>query len=74
MIGTVSDGDIPDGRCWLRLIWRLSVTILLERKAETYTKPVTAKVGTSRGTLLELMRQYVLHEIPLLKIPRNAVR
>ena len=72
LIGTVSDGNIR--RAMLAAIdLETPVTILLERKAETYTKPVTAKVGTSRGTLLELMRQYVLHEIPLLDSKERVV-
>lgn len=65
LIGTVSDGDVR--RAMLAAIDLESpVSVLLERKANTqYAKPITALADTSPDILLSLMRQYILHEIPI---------
>jgi dTDP-glucose pyrophosphorylase/CBS domain-containing protein len=72
LIGTISDGDIR--RAMLAAIdLDAPASILLERKAKPYARPVTAQIGTSREILLGLMKQYVLREIPLLDIDDRVV-
>jgi len=66
LLGTISDGDVR--RAILSsLDLDTPVTVLLERKkAGQYSKPITAKVGTTREELLLLMRKFILREIPIL--------
>jgi dTDP-glucose pyrophosphorylase len=64
--GTVSDGDVRRA-ILASLDLDSPVSILLERKkAGQYSKPITARAGTSREELLSLMHKYTLREIPIL--------
>lgn len=64
--GTITDGDIR--RAVLAgLSLELPVDQLLARKATSpYSKPVTASARASRVQLIELMRKFSVHQIPLL--------
>jgi len=66
LLGTVSDGEIR--RAMLDSINLESpVTVLFSRKVNTlYDRPITAALGSTLQTLLELMHEYKLREIPLL--------
>ncbi len=61
LIGTITDGDVR--RAMLAGIGLdTAVSVLLERKQQ----PVTALIGTSSETLLQLMREHTIYQIPLL--------
>ena len=40
---------------------------------ERYVRPVTALVGTSDASLLQLMHEHVIHQIPLLNPDQRVV-
>lgn len=65
LLGTVTDGDVRRA-----LLADVSldepISVLLLMKADSNLKPVTALRGTSETVLLSLMKQYSLHQIPLL--------
>ena len=66
LLGTITDGDVR--RAMLAGVsLDASVSVILERKVGTqYPRPVTAQVGAEREELLDLMRQHVLRQIPIL--------
>src|SRR4030066_1211322 len=66
LLGTVSDGEIR--RAMLDSVNLDSpVTVLFDRKVNTlYNRPITAILGSPRQTLLELMHEFKLREIPVL--------
>lgn len=66
LLGTVVDGDVR--RAMLAGIdLGDPVSLILARKAEsTYPKPVTAPVGVDPEVLLQLMRERIVRQIPLL--------
>lgn len=66
LVGTITDGDVR--RAMLAGVdLDTSVSMLLARKASSlHSRPVTALLGTSSTTLLQLMRDHVIHQIPLL--------
>jgi dTDP-glucose pyrophosphorylase/CBS domain-containing protein len=66
LLGTITDGDVR--RAMLTAIdLDAPASVLLERRANSpYTKPVTSPVGTERETLLQMMKEYVIRQIPLL--------
>jgi len=66
LLGTVTDGDVR--RAMLASVdLDTPVSALLARKAESpYPRPVTAPMGTARETLLQLMQERVVRQIPLL--------
>jgi dTDP-glucose pyrophosphorylase/CBS domain-containing protein len=65
LIGTVTDGDVR--RAVLEGVSLDSpVSTLLKRKAASYTTPVTVPLGTDRATVLQLMHDHVVHQVPVL--------
>ena len=65
LLGTVTDGDIR--RAMLESIsLDAPVGALLARKVERYVHPVTAPADASDATLLHLMHEHVVLQIPLL--------
>jgi dTDP-glucose pyrophosphorylase len=66
LLGTITDGDVR--RAILAgTDLESSVSILLARKVSTqYPKPVTARLGTNRETLIELLHQNALRQLPVL--------
>jgi len=66
LLGTITDGDVR--RAILAgTDLEAPVSILLAGKISTqYPKPVTAQMGASRETLLELLHQNVLRQLPVL--------
>jgi len=66
LLGTVTDGDVR--RAILAGIGlEKAVRELLDRKAGSrYPKPLTASVGTGRGELLRIMREAVIHQLPII--------
>jgi dTDP-glucose pyrophosphorylase len=66
LLGTITDGDVR--RAMLTNINLDSpASVLLERKANSpYAKPLTSPVGTERETLLQMMKEQVIYQIPLL--------
>jgi dTDP-glucose pyrophosphorylase len=66
LLGTITDGDVR--RAMLMAINLDSpVSLILERKVTSpYPKPLTSRVGTDRETLLQLMKEQVIYQIPLL--------
>lgn len=65
LIGTVTDGDVR--RAVLEGVSLDSlVSVLLKRKAANYTTPVTVPLGTDRATVLQLMHDHVVHQVPVL--------
>ena len=72
LLGTITDGDVRRA-----LMENLSldspVSQLLARKVERYVRPVTALVGTSDASLLQLMHEHVIHQIPLLNPDQRVV-
>jgi dTDP-glucose pyrophosphorylase/CBS domain-containing protein len=66
LLGTITDGDVR--RAILAgTDLELPISVLLANKISTrYPKPVTAQLGTKRETLLELLQQNVLRQIPIL--------
>lgn len=64
LLGTITDGDVR--RALLEnLPLETPASQLLARKAERYIKPVTARVGTDQATLLALMEERFVHQVPL---------
>ncbi len=66
LVATITDGDVRrailDGNTL-----NSSVSKLLEyKKNSLYPQPITASVDTSRETLLKLMQEKVIYQIPLL--------
>jgi CBS domain-containing protein len=66
LLGTITDGDVR--RAMLMATDLDSpVSLILERKVTSpYPKPLTSRVGTDRDTLLQLMKEQVIYQIPLL--------
>jgi NDP-sugar pyrophosphorylase family protein len=66
LLGAITDGDIR--RAMLAdLSLDTAVSKVLELKANSsYPNPVTAQANTDQATLLELMRQHRIHQLPLL--------
>jgi len=66
LLGTITDGDVR--RAVLAgTDLELPVSVLLNRKISTqYPKPVTAQLGASRETFLELLHQNILRQLPIL--------
>lgn len=72
LLGTVTDGDIR--RAMLAGIsLDAPVNELLARKVERYVRPVTAPVDASDATLLQLMHEHGVHQIPLLDLTGRVV-
>jgi dTDP-glucose pyrophosphorylase/CBS domain-containing protein len=66
LLGTVTDGDVRRAILAGKDL-ETPVSVLLASKISTqYPKPVTAKVGVKRETLLELLHQNLLRQIPIL--------
>ena len=66
LIGTVTDGDIR-GAILAGIDLSTQVTELIEHKADPrYRRPITAPVAASEASLLNLMRQHGIRQIPLL--------
>ncbi len=62
LVGTITDGDIR--RAILQKAdLRDSVALLLSRQPH---RPVTARLGTPKELLLQIMKEKVLRQIPLL--------
>jgi dTDP-glucose pyrophosphorylase len=73
LVGTITDGDIRRA-----ILARTSpdapVVELLARKASSaFAKPVTAPAGTDRGTLLRLMQERFVRQLPLLDVAGRVV-
>jgi dTDP-glucose pyrophosphorylase len=66
LLGTITDGDVR--RAVLAgTNLESPVNLLLDRKISTqYPKPVTASPATERNTLIALMHEHVLRQIPIL--------
>jgi dTDP-glucose pyrophosphorylase/CBS domain-containing protein len=73
LVSTLTDGDIR--RAILTGIsLEMPASELLARKAgSTYSQPVTAPVGTDPVALLQLMRERVIHQVPLLDVDEHVV-
>jgi dTDP-glucose pyrophosphorylase/CBS domain-containing protein len=72
LVGTITDGDV---RRAMLAGERLDAPLkdLLARKASSlYAEPVTAPVETERPELLQLMRNHVVRQIPLLDPERRV--
>lgn len=66
LVGTITDGDIRRAILSGKGL-ETPVSDLLSQKIDSpYPRPVTARVGTERGELLRLMREYVIQQLPLL--------
>lgn len=64
LLGTITDGDVR--RAMLENVsLDAPVSQLLARKAERYSRPVTALAGTGDSALLQLMHDHVVHQVPL---------
>lgn len=72
LLGTITDGDVRRA-LMENLSLESPVSELLTRKVERYVRPVTALVGTSEFTLLQLMHEHVIHQIPLLDPEQRVV-
>jgi dTDP-glucose pyrophosphorylase/CBS domain-containing protein len=66
LLGTITDGDLR--RAVLAgMDLDTAVDAILARKSTTsYAQPVTAPIGTEREKLIQLMKDHVVHQIPLL--------
>jgi len=65
LVGTLTDGDIR--RAMLASVnLDAPATDLLRRKAQPYARPITARLESSREQLLQLMHEWVIHQVPLL--------
>ena len=65
LLGTITDGDVRRAILAGKNL-ELRVSELLVRKISTqYPKPVTASPGTDRKTLIVLMHEHVLRQIPI---------
>lgn len=66
LLGTITDGDVR--RAILAgTDLESPVSVLLARKISTrYPRPVTAQLGAKRETLLELLHENVLRQLPIL--------
>jgi dTDP-glucose pyrophosphorylase len=72
LLNTVSDGDVRRG-ILAGLSLDDTVTRLLEIKARTpYPEPVTARAGSNNATLLQIMNERAVRQLPLLN-KRNKV-
>ena len=73
LIGTVSDGDIR--RAILNgLKMETPLREILDRKHSTiYPKPVTAQVGTTITELINIMKERVVHQIPIMDQDERVV-
>src|SRR6266567_2541754 len=73
LLGTITDGDVR--RAMLMAIDLDSpVGLLLERKAGSpYPKPLTSPVGTDSERLLQMMKEQVIYQIPLLDDQERVV-
>lgn len=66
LLGTITDGDVRRAILAGKDLG-LPISELLANKIGTrYPRPVTAQLGVTRETLLELLRQNVLRQIPIL--------
>jgi dTDP-glucose pyrophosphorylase len=66
LLGTITDGDVRRAML-LGVNLDASVGVILEGKAKSpYPKPITAPVGCSAETLLQLMRENQIRQVPLL--------
>jgi dTDP-glucose pyrophosphorylase/CBS domain-containing protein len=66
LLGTITDGDVRRAILTGKDL-EAPVSVLLVSKVTTqYPKPVTAQLGASRETLLELLHQNVLRQLPVL--------
>lgn len=66
LLGTITDGDVRRAMLTGEGL-DTSVSELLARKADSpYPQPVTARVGTERAALLQLMQERVVRQVPLL--------
>ncbi|MCX7701780.1 MAG: CBS domain-containing protein, partial [Gemmataceae bacterium] len=65
LVGTITDGDLR--RAMLAGIdFELPVTTLLERKEPRYRKPFWVPEGTSPDDMIQLMRNQVIRQLPVL--------
>lgn len=66
LLGTITDGDVRRAILAGKDL-ELPVSVLLANKISTrYPKPVTAQLGANRETLLELLHQNALRQLPVL--------
>ena len=73
LIGTITDGDVRRAVLAGESL-DAPVSELLARKAVSpYPEPVTARVGTERSALLQLMQERVIRQVPLLDADGRVV-
>lgn len=65
LIGTISDGDVRRAVLANRSLDMPVMQLLEMKRGSQYSKPVTAPVGTARSALLDLMRELVIRQVPL---------
>lgn len=65
LLGTITDGDVRRAMLAGRNL-DMPVSDLLAHKADSlYPRPVTAPVGTEREALLQLMKENLIYQVPL---------
>lgn len=73
LLGTVTDGDVRRAILAGRDL-DSPVDELLKNKATTYyPKPITVSQQTERSEMLRLMKEYVIHQLPVLDDDRRVV-
>lgn len=73
LVGTVTDGDVRRAMLGgLTLETRLNV-LLEQKKGTIYPQPVTAPAGTQPEDLVQLMRERVIRQLPLLNAEGRVV-
>lgn len=66
LLGTITDGDVRRAILAGKDL-KSPVSILLASKISTqYPKPITARLGTKRETLIELLHKNYLYQLPIL--------
>lgn len=66
LLGTITDGDVRRAILAGKDL-ELPISVLLANKMTTrYPRPVTAQLGEQREALLQLLRQNVLRQVPIL--------
>jgi dTDP-glucose pyrophosphorylase len=74
LVGTITDGDIRRAILAGISLDASAYELLEHKKSDPRChEPITAPVGTSDVELLRLMRQYTVHQIPLLDEARRVV-
>ncbi len=64
LLGTISDGDIRRAMLAGDTLDTPISRLLARKAASPYPKPVTAPAGTDRATLLELMQERLIRQVP----------